>query len=264
MKCEEVHRILPDVTEGGEDRELQAHLDSCSACSDLVSDLSVIASSAKQLAASDEPPARVWVNIANQLRAEGIIREPEPVPARPQRVPTHASRWNAWWLAPIAAAILAAGASQLSHKATLPATQQTAQQSTVQTAQPQQVPPRSGQQVAQSGATSKAVTKQQPEQQAANQPIAEPPVSLAGGLEDQAGMSAPAGGDDDQFLIQVSESAPSMRATYEKQLQAVNAEILETQEYIRRHPGDLDARQHLMETFQQKAMLYQMALDRIQ
>jgi len=55
-----------------------------------------------------------------------------------------------------------------------------------------------------------------------------------------------------------------MGAAYADQLQAVNNEIRETKAYISRYPGDLDARQHLLEVYQQKVMLYQMALDRIQ
>ena len=55
-----------------------------------------------------------------------------------------------------------------------------------------------------------------------------------------------------------------MRATYENQLRAVNADIRETQAYVNRNPGDADARQHLMDAYQQKALLYQIALDRIQ
>ena len=55
-----------------------------------------------------------------------------------------------------------------------------------------------------------------------------------------------------------------MRVRYTNELEAVNNEIRETQEYIKLHPGDVDAQMHLMETYQQKAMLYQMALDRIQ
>lgn len=55
-----------------------------------------------------------------------------------------------------------------------------------------------------------------------------------------------------------------MRATYANQLQAVNNEIRETKAYLNQYPGDLDARQHLLEVYQQKALLYQMALDRIQ
>jgi ribosomal protein S15P/S13E len=55
-----------------------------------------------------------------------------------------------------------------------------------------------------------------------------------------------------------------MRATYENQLQAVNANIREVQDYLQRNPRDADARQQLMDAYQQKALLYQIALDRIQ
>lgn len=76
--------------------------------------------------------------------------------------------------------------------------------------------------------------------------------------------AAPSSEDDEQFLSVVSTRAPSMKATYEKQLQAVNADIRESQAYVDQNPGDADARQHLMEAYQQKALLYQIALDRIQ
>jgi hypothetical protein len=82
--------------------------------------------------------------------------------------------------------------------------------------------------------------------------IVEPAVKSAASAEDQ------------QFLREVSTRAPSMRATYENQLQAVNSDIRETQEYVNRNPGDADARQHLMDAYEQKALLYQIALDRIQ
>jgi hypothetical protein len=70
--------------------------------------------------------------------------------------------------------------------------------------------------------------------------------------------------EDRQFLSVVSTRAPSMRASYENQLKGVNADIRETQAYVDRYPGDADARQHLMDAYQQKALLYQIALDRIQ
>jgi len=70
--------------------------------------------------------------------------------------------------------------------------------------------------------------------------------------------------EDQQFLSVVSTLSPSMRVTYENQLQAVNADIRETQAYVDRNPGDPDARQHLMDAYQQKELLYQIALDRIQ
>jgi len=47
-------------------------------------------------------------------------------------------------------------------------------------------------------------------------------------------------------------------------LRSVNAYIREAQAYLDQNPGDEDARQHLMEAYQQKAMLYQLALDHVQ
>jgi hypothetical protein len=70
--------------------------------------------------------------------------------------------------------------------------------------------------------------------------------------------------EDQQFLSEVSTRAPSMRATYENQLRAVNADIRESQAYLDQNPGDPEARQHLMDAYEQKALLYQIALDRIQ
>jgi hypothetical protein len=265
MKCSDVQQVLPEFMDGSGDAELQQHLESCPACSELVRELNLIARESRQLAESDEPPARVWVGIANQLRAEGMIRDPGTVPGRPVLVPAARRRWNVWWLAPVAAAILAVGSYQLTHKSASPAP---AQQATVQ--QPAQ--PAASQPAVQKP----AIAQQQAPEQA--KPAAKPPVLTAqrhnppspsrtqtpAATTVAAELSPPASEEDQQFLSEVSERAPGMRATYEKQLRAVNTEIRETQEYIKRYPGDMDARQHLMEVYQQKALLYQMALDRIQ
>jgi len=248
MNCADVQRNQPDITDGAGDPELQAHLKSCAACSELVSDLGLIANAARQLSSFEEPPARVWVNIANQLRAEGIIKEPRQVPARVTPAPR---RWNAWWLAPIAAAILAVGAYEVSHKAP----QQVAQQPTPAVQATQQSSP----QVARKSDPAPHETLQ-----ANNRSSVPSGASAESPAQQRIDVSAPPAEQDQQFLSEVSEGAPAMRTTYENQLQAINEEISETQEYIKTHPGDMDARQHLMETYQQKAMLYQMALDRIQ
>jgi ribosomal protein S15P/S13E len=252
MNCADVQRNQPDIMDGSGDPELQAHLKSCASCSELVSDLGLIANAARQLSNVEEPPARVWVNIANQLRAEGIIREPQQVPARVAPVPR---RWNAWWLAPIAAAIIAAGAYEIGRQAPQQVAQQPAQ--TIPATQ------QSSTAVATSAGTPRSDATQQGALQARNRSSVHSD-SGAGSQSQPGDISPPPAEQDQQFLSEVSEGAPAMRTTYEKQLQAVNEEILETQEYIKTHPGDVDARQHLMETYQQKAMLYQMALDRVQ
>jgi hypothetical protein len=263
--------MLDGVSDSAFHNEFDDHVRNCPECSGLISDLDLIASEAPRLAANEEPGAQVWAQIAAQLRAEGVIRDSangagarefEYAPARPMLVPrSPASRWSAWWLAPIAAALLAAGSYVVYHqpaqqeaKAEAPAatgTSATTSSSTTPSSTP----------VSSTPAPKAASDAQQKSAKAAGEdeiasaakfPAGQSPVELA------------ASADDQQFLSEVSTRAPSMRATYESQLRAVNADIRESQAYLDRNPGDADARQHLMDAYQQKALLYQIALDRIQ
>jgi len=269
MTCSDVRRVLPDIVDGEIDADFQAHLLSCPACSELVDDLNLIVSEAGTLAETDEPPARVWVNIANQLRAEGIIRDPEGNPARPLLVPAQPRRWSLWWLAPVAAAVLAAGSYQLTHWNAPRSAPQVAQQSPAQppAATPAVTSPANQPAVVAQSSSTTSHTVNPPAQAAKHQPVPAPLPKAETEVASNQNASrevSPPNEEDQRFLSEVSERAPGMRSTYENQLRAVNAEILETQAYIKRNPEDLDARQHLMEVYQQKAMLYQMALDRIQ
>ena len=257
MTCAEVERALPEFLDDTPDVAIQtdfeAHLKSCPDCSDLVSDLKLISSEARKLATTEEPASRVWVQIAAELRAEGLIRDPEST--RPILVPTSPRpRWSAWWLVPVAAALVAASSYVVNHK---PASQ----------VAKQQAPP--------TPVTSPAMTSPAPETPAAASRLAPTPApqQLAQKSDKPTDIAGPSAGpavepepsaEDQQFLSEVSTRAPSMRATYENQLRAVNADIRETQAYVDRNPGDPDARQHLMDAYQQKALLYQIALDRIQ
>jgi len=123
MTCSDVRRVLPEMLDGAPDsafhNEFDDHVRSCPECSGLMSDLDLIASEAPRLAANDEPGPHVWAQIATQLRAEGVIRESAngkssarefgATAARPALVPRSQSPWSAWWLVPIAAALIAAG-----------------------------------------------------------------------------------------------------------------------------------------------------------
>ena len=275
MTCSDVEKVLPELLDSAPesfDTDFEIHLKSCPACSDLVSDLRLIASEAYQLAATDEPAPRVWVGIAAQLRAEGLIRE-----SGPARRPSLPRRWTstAWWLAPVAAALLAAGAYFISHQ---PAPQVAQSPSTTPInsdsarSVPASTPPKTPETQAET-----------PAKIAAKAPVASParpaPTGTAAqNLSEPAEMAsstpapeteiaesgAKSSAEDQQFLSAVSTRAPAMRATYENQLQAVNNNIRQVQEYLRRNPADMDARQQLMDAYQQKALLYQIALDRIQ
>src|SRR5258708_33967781 len=117
MTCSEVQRALPEFLDDAPDVAIQtdfeAHLKSCPDCSDLVSDLKLISSEARQLATSEEPAPRVWARIAADLRAEGLIHELTSI--RPTLVPTSPRRQSsAWWLVPVAAALVS-GRSSLSN-----------------------------------------------------------------------------------------------------------------------------------------------------
>jgi hypothetical protein len=105
MNCSEFQEALPDQVDGARGVALEAHLKTCPACSDLVSDLEAISEQSKLLSASEEPSPRVWQSIASQLRREGLIRDSQP--ERPFLVPTSRRPWRfSAWLVPVAAVLV--------------------------------------------------------------------------------------------------------------------------------------------------------------
>jgi len=242
MTCADVERVLPELLEGAPDSAFQSafeiHLKSCPDCSNLVSDLKLISSEARELVECDEPGPQVWLRIAAQLRAEGLIREPAD---RPALVLARRGLWSDWWLVPVAAMLLVAGSYVWSHKAAPQVAKHQIPDTPVQAPASVAAP-----------ASPKAIPDQSPPQVASNPKSAPRTVEPEPSAEDQ------------QFLRVVSTRAPSMMATYQGQLQAVDAQIREVQAYLDQNPEDADARQHLMDAYQEKALLYQIALDRIQ
>jgi hypothetical protein len=78
-------------------------------------------------------------------------------------------------------------------------------------------------------------------------------------------MNAPAvgnNGDDQQLLEVVGTRTPSMRASYAANLQNVNAYIRDAESSVQNDPNDEEAQHSLMAAYEQKAMVYEMALDR--
>ncbi|PYX80031.1 MAG: hypothetical protein DMG70_25455 [Acidobacteria bacterium] len=67
--------------------------------------------------------------------------------------------------------------------------------------------------------------------------------------------------DDQQILAQLS---PAMRTTYENNLKDVNAFIKDAEESLAQNPNDEEARHFLMDAYQQKATVYELAMDRTQ
>ena len=68
--------------------------------------------------------------------------------------------------------------------------------------------------------------------------------------------------EDRRLLEEVAAKAPAMRDTYESNLRTVNAYIRDAQASVETDPTDEDAQQSLMDAYEQKAMVYEMAMDR--
>jgi hypothetical protein len=76
-----------------------------------------------------------------------------------------------------------------------------------------------------------------------------PAISSAGVLE-----------PDDQQLVQtVSTRGATAGDSYRKNLEDVNAYIADAKKWVEAHPDDVDARDALMQAYEQKQLLYEMA-----
>jgi len=71
-----------------------------------------------------------------------------------------------------------------------------------------------------------------------------------------------AGLNDDDLLQEVSEQAPALRAQYEDNLRRANQFIEDAKSDLAANPNDEEARRALLAAYQQKAMLFELALDR--
>jgi hypothetical protein len=91
-----------------------------------------------------------------------------------------------------------------------------------------------------------------------------PTVQLAREVAPAAPVSdlALAGLNDDDLLQEVAQQSPTMKAQYADNLRRVNEYIQDAKSVIAANPNDEEARRSLMEAYQQKAMLFELAMDR--
>jgi hypothetical protein len=71
-----------------------------------------------------------------------------------------------------------------------------------------------------------------------------------------------AGLNDDDLLQEVSSQSPAMQAQYADNLRRVNEYIQDAKGVVAANPNDDEARRSLLEAYQQKAMLFDLAMDR--
>lgn len=67
--------------------------------------------------------------------------------------------------------------------------------------------------------------------------------------------------NDDDLLQEVADNAPAMKTQYAENLRQVNESIRDAQGLVLQSPNDEDARRSLMDAYQQKSMLFEMAMD---
>jgi hypothetical protein len=60
----------------------------------------------------------------------------------------------------------------------------------------------------------------------------------------------------------VTTSSPGMKPQYEENLRRVNESIKDAQSMVDESPNDEEARRSLMDAYEQKSMLFEMAMDR--
>jgi hypothetical protein len=71
-----------------------------------------------------------------------------------------------------------------------------------------------------------------------------------------------AGMNDDDLLQELSSQTPGMKAQYQDNLRRVNEYIQDAKNNVAAFPNDEEAGRSLMEAYQEKAMLFEMAMDR--
>ena len=204
MKCAEFHKALPEVLDNGATAEEAEHLRSCRECSGLTQDLTLIAEQARRLAASDEPPPRVWQRIRAAAEMEGLIESARPA-ADPPLVPAWVPPAPTWASSTLAAAfvlVLVFSGALLYRNLGGHATP-------------------------------------------ANAVVADSPAMDA---------------NDQKVLASVADREPEVRARYERNLRNVNAYIRDAKHNVETNPDDEDARDSLRQAYEQKAMLYEMAM----
>lgn len=236
MNCAELQRVLPEIIDGGRSVEQEAHLSSCSACSGVVSDLHLIAQEARTLQASEEPSPRVWTSIEHTLQQweremNFIAEQARTLQASDEPSPRV---WNS-----IAIALRQEGLIR----------------------QPQREPVL-------------APTLLQRWSRAWMLPVAAvllvvvgirlyKPASVSAPVARQMPVSSPSEANDDQQILDVvASTSPAMRAEYEANLQHVNAYIQDARASAEADPNDEEAQQSLMDAYDQRAAVYELAMDR--
>jgi hypothetical protein len=78
-------------------------------------------------------------------------------------------------------------------------------------------------------------------------------------VQNMSAQPATLEGEDQKLIARVSQQAPDVGRAYEDSLREVNTYITDAQQAVEQNPQDEAAREQLLDAYQQKQMLYEMA-----
>jgi len=67
--------------------------------------------------------------------------------------------------------------------------------------------------------------------------------------------------NDDDLLQEIADNSPEVKTQFAENLRQVNDSIRDAQDLVAQSPNDLEARHLLMDAYQQKSMLFELAMD---
>ncbi len=245
MNCVELQESLAEIEDGSR-ADQRAHLKTCAECSALVADLNLIASSAIDLREAEEPSPRVWNSIeiaVRQLEAELNLIASSAIELREAEEPSPRV-WNSIEIALRQEGLIRPPRSSRSLLPSLSSRWAWARW---------MVPAAAVLLIA----VGVYVRQHSLAQQLATD-LATHPASAA------VSDVAIAGLNDDDLLQEVSEQTPAMKAQYADNLRSVNEYIQDAKGNVDANPNDEEARRSLLEAYQEKAMLFELAMDRTQ
>jgi hypothetical protein len=276
MTCAEFQRVLQEGIEEGWDTQQEFHLNACGACSSLFSELNAISTEARLLRASDEPSPRVWKSISaaiEQLESELelVASEARKLQASDEPSPRV---WN------FIAAVLQQEQMELQAIASEAHDLQAIEEPNPRVWNSLEIALRQEGLIRQPQRERSLIPFAQRFGWAWMVPVAATVLAIGFYLAkptvkttevaSTTAQSTPApvaapqpqSAEDQQVLEAVSKRTPAMRDTYESNLRNVNAYIRDAEQSVKSDPNDEQAEQYLMDAYQQKQMVYNMALDR--
>jgi hypothetical protein len=276
MTCDDFERVLPELV-GECTVEQEAHLRSCSTCADLLADLSVISGQARLLQTLEEPSPRVWEFLQNALRSEGLIRERAvPVP----RTDTHHALDDEdhVYFCPGCSGVRE-DLNEISEQARL---LQASDEPSPRIWNSIEIALRNEGVVRELGPSVKPARLIPPRWRLA---WVVPAAALAmlilatalfqrGGAPQQVAVGSPVApalsqvadsslqAEERELVRAVGERAPALKAGYEADLKVVDAYISDAEQSAKANPQDEVAQQYLRSAYDQRAMIYEMAMNR--